>query len=340
MAPAVDTSTCKPGMLLNLTLPKDTEAVLYDMFDIIIVTIVMPCIMVVGHIGNSAFLFVMFRVKSMRTVTNFYLTHLALSDILFLSLAVGEKLWRYHSSPVTFDQSGMSTSGCSLFYLFLNTAFFASLFLVTLVSLEKYCRVCQPLKYLKLAGKKRTVTLITVAWVVALSFSACIIPGSGVMRTKCVQWADLAIYDDLPELVGMCSEVNEVWGITFQGLQTIPFLACSIINKVLYTKIILKLHRRATQNPALSRHGTSSYANHIRQRNQMAHMLIATGILFTLCLTPFQVLSFLNMISNAANDTNIIKNQQVDAIVTSLCRVLVYLNSAINPIVYNATNAR
>ncbi|XP_072046370.1 neuromedin-U receptor 2-like [Amphiura filiformis] len=330
--------SCTPQSTINLTSPEDTLAVLYNTFDTILVTVIMPFIMIVGHIGNFGFLFVMFRVKPMRTVTNFYLTHLAVSDICFLSIAVGEKLWRYFLTPVTFDQSAMTSTGCILLYLFMDNTFFASLMLVTLVSVEKYCSICLPLKHLKLSGKKRTVTLINVAWFIALAFASCTIPGSSVMVKKCVIWAPM--YDDLPPIVGQCQHISETWQIAYQGIQTIPFFGCLVINKVLYAKIILRLHRRATLNPTLTRQGTPHTNPILLQRNQMAHMLIITGMLFSLCLAPFQLLSFMNMISFAVNDENMIQDPHVESIVYNICRMLVYLNSAINPIVYNVTNAR
>ena len=57
----------------------------YGSTERILVTIVMPCILTFGLAGNVGFLFVLWRVTWMRTTLNFYLTHLAIADILFLS---------------------------------------------------------------------------------------------------------------------------------------------------------------------------------------------------------------------------------------------------------------
>ena len=50
----------------------------------VLVTVVYPCFCAVGLAANGAFLISVFRVRYMRTITNIYLSNLAVADIWFL----------------------------------------------------------------------------------------------------------------------------------------------------------------------------------------------------------------------------------------------------------------
>ena len=64
----------------------------------------------------------------MKTITNVYLTNLAIADIGFLTTAVGDKLGRYLASPLAGDQSSIGKAGCLSLYTFMNACYFASLY--------------------------------------------------------------------------------------------------------------------------------------------------------------------------------------------------------------------
>ena len=53
--------------------------------DAVIILFVYPVIILFGLLANFTFLLTIYRVREMRTVTNFYLANLAVSDIMFIS---------------------------------------------------------------------------------------------------------------------------------------------------------------------------------------------------------------------------------------------------------------
>ena len=110
----------------------------YSSFESIVTTIVMPCILAVGLIGNTTFLLTVTRVKTMRNVTNCYLVNLAIADMLFLAMASGEKFYRYVAIGVPSYGDVFGTTGCLIIYAGVFLPFFASLMTVTIVSLERY----------------------------------------------------------------------------------------------------------------------------------------------------------------------------------------------------------
>ncbi|XP_030852858.1 thyrotropin-releasing hormone receptor-like [Strongylocentrotus purpuratus] len=68
-------------------------------------------------------------------------------------------------------------------------------------------------------------------------------------------------------------------------------------------------------------------------RDRVSRMLIANGTMFFLCLAPFELTSLWAMVTN---DTFLETGRPW----TQFCRVMMYLNSAVNPIIYNITNPR
>ena len=106
----------------------------------------LPAITILGVVLNSAFLYVIFRVEQMRTITNRYLANLAVADILFLVSAIGPKLLQYATSPFQLDDSHLGPFGCVAVYFLIDTAYFSSLCFITLTSLDKFVALCRPLK--------------------------------------------------------------------------------------------------------------------------------------------------------------------------------------------------
>ena len=154
----------------------DTIIYLRTEIDIIIPLYIRPILTVIGLLANSAFLFVLYRIPNMRTVTNFYLANLALADGIILVSATGYYLWEYLSSSVYKGIVDGSTVVCK--YL-LNTllfvshfAYFTAVFLVTAVSAERYLALCHPLQHRWLSTKSRAIKVVTMIWFFSIGISS------------------------------------------------------------------------------------------------------------------------------------------------------------------------
>ncbi len=111
----------------NLTDPVSAKNVLHSTLENIVIGLAMPCVLAIGLIANLAFLFVIYRVPYMRTTTNFYLAHLAVSDIVFMTVAVLEKVVARLSSPISGDRAFTSSAGCVCYVLIVYITYFASI---------------------------------------------------------------------------------------------------------------------------------------------------------------------------------------------------------------------
>ncbi len=174
---------CKSGSLpvWNLTNEFIAKSFLYTPSEELIIGIIYPITFALGLLGNGAFLFVVFRIQQMHTITNIYLSHLAFSDILYVGLAAGGLIYTFHSSPVRYDTWVDRSIGCFLLVVPLYTAYISSICIVTLVTFERYQAIVNPLGHRGLNSKSRTRKLLAICWI----FSILVGVGATLIYGKC-----------------------------------------------------------------------------------------------------------------------------------------------------------
>ena len=175
--------------------------------DTAIITVVIPTILCLALITNLTFLFVLYRIPKLRSDTNMYLAHLALADLLYVILASTIALWRYTSTLVAYHTPFLHSAQCTIFYTVVNTGYFASVALVTMVSFERYLALCHPIKHLKIRGRQHTNKMIGISWLVGLIFSGSTTFGVAVFNVQCLQWPDDDAYLDYPSKRGYCGPI-------------------------------------------------------------------------------------------------------------------------------------
>lgn len=211
---------------------------------------------------------------------------------------------------------------------------FASLFLVTLVTLDKYDAICRPIEHRVRTspGRSHTKYVIMAAWMVAFSVAATTIPVSSVYFTSCVVYPDPS-YSQHPEFISYCLPING-WITTFANtIQTMPFFFAVFPNFYMYFQIIRKLNNRLIGRsiPQFVRNGT-------KMRNTVAKMLVMNGMVFFLCNMPFYVVSLIYVILFFCDPATMLFWQSNLQPVEPYVQLLLYVNSAVNPYLYNAVN--
>ncbi len=325
----------------------------YENPEIILLTIIMPLILVVGVIGNLAFLYVVTVISWMWTVPNKYLSHLAVADILLLLVAIGEKLVRYLLAPDAYDESILGYFGCVVIPVLKYSGYYASILFVTSVTLERYYAVCRPLDRFLNNTNKRASQVIIGAWATSFILGCTQIPATCNIITYCILWTFEELQNDsnLPESIGYCYPVNKVeWLEDFSIIiQTILFVFAMLCNGILYIKIIRTLNRRVGAMDlneidlgGVTHHGLeSNQGPHHRQatlhmRDRIARMLVINGTIFFLLMVPFQII----MLDKAFTEKDPLVWEKQFGAWMQFCRVLTYLNSMVNPIIFNVTNSR
>lgn len=134
--------------------------------------------------------------------------------------------------------------------------------------------------------------------------------------------------------VNVClTAVDTFWpSFFFVGSISIFFVLPFIILVVLYTVIAKHL----MNNPGITSHGNRS--NVLKYRKQVIFMLGAVVLSFFICLLPFRALTLWIII--VPSET--IMSLGIDGYYSLLyfCRIMLYLNSAMNPILYNLMSSK
>ncbi|XP_072040129.1 somatostatin receptor type 5-like [Amphiura filiformis] len=309
----------------------DSSTFAYTQGRVILLTVCFPLILIFGVLGNCAFIYVVAKIKHMRTITNRYLVNLAIADVIFLIAAIGPKLYRFMKSPLDGDDSPLGASGCIWTYFLSDMSYFASLLFVTLVSLDRFVAVCRP-QDRNNGIKGRSAELITGAWILSCLLAASLTPGNANLVFYCYKWAPIKPYNTWPSTIRYCMPMKE-WMKTFAfGMQTLPFFVTLILNCGLYIAIIHGLDKSIKR---LNLQGEQKNKDS-RMRNQIAKMLVVNGIIFFICLSPFEFVSLCYMIATVRDYIFFISSVDARTYITVFARILSYINSAINPIVYTA----
>ena len=306
---------------------EDAIYSLYTPFEKVFILVVVPIILAFGLVGNTAFIFVVYRLQNMRTVTNFILCNLAISDSLLLTVTSVKYIVSYFNAPISYGSSHLSEFGCALSlyptYFFYHT----STFLVTLVTFERYFAICHPVKHLAMKGKRLSEKLVFASWFVSsVMASFCLVRHR--VEYICVEWLEDGNYSNLAAKFPDCT-VPEGWYWAWHAIDLVDFtqFCFTVVASIyMYCRLIYSLVA-----------GTQKQTSMTQARQQIAKMLILTGTVFFLLLAPYQLVIIDNFFYEIGY---LIFTYDQYTYVIWTGRVASLLNAAINPVLYTVSNPR
>ncbi|XP_031548854.1 melatonin receptor type 1A-like [Actinia tenebrosa] len=122
--------------------------------------------------GNLLVVISIYRNRSLRTITNYFVLSLAMTDILFPTLSLPLSL--YWSIQDRFT----STPGTCEFQAVLNTSLvWVSVSNLLFMAINRFVRVCKPQKYKKVFSRNKALIMIVVIWVGSFFSSALYLKG-------------------------------------------------------------------------------------------------------------------------------------------------------------------
>ncbi|XP_072039574.1 thyrotropin-releasing hormone receptor-like [Amphiura filiformis] len=322
---------------INNTFEWSYEEALYNSHHKWLQLGVLPLLMIVGVVGNLGFLFVLFKLQQMRSITNFYLGNLAVADLSFITLMAIHYIWSYVYSDLKFDVPYKSSLGCVIFTLFTYISVFSSFALITLVIVERYFATCKPLYHRIVSGRSRSIKLVIATWFTSIVFAAIYTPSQSSLKFLCIKWPESELFVSLPTKVNICSSIAYRWIPPLSlYIQAIPFWSALLVNVILSINIIMTLHRREPLTEIGNQKSTKLKTD--TTRNQVAKMLIVNNATFFLFAGPFQVMNLIQIIEHHYGSYLI--GDFAHTILLWVGRVAAIANSAVNPIIYNVTNSR
>ncbi|KAF4087965.1 hypothetical protein AMELA_G00077390 [Ameiurus melas] len=304
------------------------QSIEYKVVSVLLVIIICGA----GIVGNVMVILVVLTTKHMRTPTNCYLVSLAVADLIVLTAAglpniteslFGEWVYGYGGClSITYLQYlGINASSCSI------TAF----------TVERYIAICHPIKAQFLCTLSRAKKIIVMVWAFTTLY--------------CVMWFYLSdiekmIYENIT--LTACSYkvarryYKPIYFADFTLFYVVPLLLASVlyglIARILFLNPLPSDPKEKTQTwrkgscAESKKHSkNSSFGSTAASRRQVTKMLAVVVILFALLWMPYRTLVVVN---------SFLKSPYSDSWFLLFCRLCIYLNSAINPVIYNAMSQK
>lgn len=205
-----------------------------------------------------------------------------------------------------------------------NAVTLASILIILSVSFERYYAVCYPLRMYSTESRFKAMVLMAVMWLVALALTA---PFLAIAYTRREYH-----YVEKAEVDVCTSRLEHVWQYGYIIARFIVvFVIPMCLLVFLYSRIIVKVAvdtmdcRQMTDRARLRAQ---------RSRQQLVIMLIGIIVLFFACLLPFRIMALYSV--HQPPDLS----PETHLNIMHFCRLLLYVNSAGNPIIYNLASTK
>lgn len=274
------------------------------------VPVVYGCNFVIGMVGNSMVVAVIYRYMKLKTVANVFVLNLAVSDLTFL---VTLPMWAtftalgYHWPFGSFLCK--ASAGLAIFNLY------TSIFFLTALSVDRYLAIVHPM------GSRQRRTLVyaritcVLVWVIAFVLSMPTVLSRDIYMVKDHPSTLCGIWQSNKQihLLVSLSILKSVLGFF------VPFLIiitcdCLIGCTLLKAKGLLRKSARSREDETL-------------------RMLAAAVLAFFICWAPHQLFHFMELLAMLGVVKDCYVLDVIDtAMPFSIC--LAYFNSCVNPILY------
>ncbi|XP_074518928.1 galanin receptor 2a [Halichoeres trimaculatus] len=268
----------------------------------VVISLGFSLIFLLGTVGNSLVLAVLFRNGQMNhKTTNMFILNLGIADLCFIVFCVP-----FQATIYTLDEWVFGAVLCKAVHFIIFLTMYASIFTLTAVSMDRYLAICYPLRSREMRTPKNALTSICLVWLLALVFSGPYLSYYSQMDLAgsviCIP-----VWESKPRIImDMC---------TFIFGYLIPVLVLSLT----YARTIRYLWTSVDpmKNVSESR----------RAKRKVTKMIIIVAVLFCLCWLPHHlVVLFMWFGHFPLNHTTYV--------LRILSHLVAYTNSCLNPIVY------
>ncbi|XP_046667476.1 growth hormone secretagogue receptor type 1-like isoform X2 [Homalodisca vitripennis] len=305
----------------NATNGSDFESPVFPAY--IRTTSIIFCVIIlgIGVIGNVMVPLVILKSKDMRNSTNIFLMNLSIADLMVLLVCTPTVLVEVNSKPETWV---LGKEMCKAVPFVELTVAHASVLTILAISFERYYAICEPLKAGYVCTKARAMVICLLAWALAALFTSPILV---VAEYRYAEYFD-------GSMVPVClTQADSFWpAFFFLFIISLFFGLPLAILMILYS--VIACHLMA--NPGIV--APSAHSAALRYRRQVVMMLGTVVVSFFLCLLPFRAFTLWIIIESPET----VQSLGIDGYYKILyfSRIMLYLNSAVNPILYNLMSSK
>ncbi|XP_075986744.1 ecdysis triggering hormone receptor isoform X1 [Anticarsia gemmatalis] len=280
-------------------------------------------IMCLGVIGNVMVPIVILKTKDMRNSTNIFLVNLSIADLMVLLVCTPTVLVEVNSKPETWV---LGKELCLAVPFVELTVTHASVLTILAISFERYYAICEPLRAGYVCTKTRATLICALVWFFAALFTSPIL---AIAEHHTTTRVDGTTYSQC------LTQAITFWQITFFIaiiilLYALPLIILIVLYSVI-AKNLITAASKVVMNKTVDPYNT-------RARKQVILMLGTVVLCFFLCLMPYRALTLWIIMTPAEHYDDMSPEKWYNILYFS--RVMLYINSAINPILYNLMSSK
>uniref|UniRef100_A0A8D9E628 Thyrotropin-releasing hormone receptor n=1 Tax=Cacopsylla melanoneura TaxID=428564 RepID=A0A8D9E628_9HEMI len=309
------------------------DTIIKEMFSMeyrIVGTIFQSIILIVGLLGNIMVVSVVYKIKSMRTPTNCYLVSLSIADLMVLIAALPIELVAYYQEKYTWLWGNY---GCKLSVFLQYLGINASSLNLIAFTVERYIAICKPMLAHRICTLNRARKILIYVWTFAVIYSS---PWLYLTETHQIDGAAGRERCDfkLPRSYYLVYFFTDI--IVFYVIPLV--LTCILYILIVHTLLSSKNIKR-NKGRLINQPGNLTNVKHHQIKNnsraQVVKMLAAVVIVFATLWLPYRLMLVYNSFAAMLNHPKF-----MDLWFIMFAKTCVFINSAINPILYNSMSTK
>ena len=256
---------------------------------------------------NTAILFVFWRVKELRNVTNNLLCNMVAADLLFAlqtpleATSILQGRWNLGEGPCKFHR-----------YL-LHVFYYVVILSLTVVSIERYLAICKPLRFKTHEIKFQCGRLILAVWIASLLFSVPELFLGVVEKSN----GKLVCREERPD------DYLTVFLAYHLPMFAVLYFVPIVVMTFTYAKVQKQLYDVVKRYRQRSRF---DICGAMKMRRNIIRMLLVVVIVFVLCLTPLTFMELLHV-------TPVMDHYDPFGVLVFCVDMLAFLHALLNPLV-------
>ncbi|XP_038048894.1 kappa-type opioid receptor-like [Patiria miniata] len=318
----------------------EADKYVYSNAETVMYGFVLPVLELLGILSILSFFFTLCRVPSMWNVTNFYLSNLAVADLMVLISEATHQQCVALPTQSILDVSYLGNSAQAVLTLLAYTGsvgVISSIAFVTLLSYDRYFAICYPFQHRNLNLKRRSIRAAVCIWVLSFSMNLIVFFNRflafNVPPIKCLVWPTEEKYKHLSGNVWVYGN-NDATLLTlnmvFTYLYFCVFLLSLILTVTLNILLIKGLH---ASNPTGDQ--IRGPSKHLRRVTLIIG--INTAVVFV-CFLPQAIYCLIAILVGSRKEVNVSDDVEWGLNLMTACLKL--MNSSINSVLFNASSGR